>query len=62
MYQQAYAYDVDNRITQGPLGSGYTYGDSLHIDAVTSAPNYAASYDAAGDMTARNRQVISCTT
>ncbi len=58
LYQQAYAYDVDNRLTQGPLGSGYTYGDTTHIDAVTSAPNYSASYDAAGDMTSRNGQVL----
>ncbi len=58
LYQQAYAYDVDNRLTQGPLGTGYTYGDTTHIDAVTSAPNYTASYGAAGDMTSRNGQVL----
>jgi RHS repeat-associated protein len=57
-YQQSYSYDVLDRFTAGPSGSGYTYGDANHIDAVTSAPNYSASYDAAGEMTSRNGQVL----
>ena len=36
-YQQSYAYDVLDRLTTGPAGSGYTYGDTSHLDAVTSA-------------------------
>ncbi len=57
-YQQSYSYDVLDRFTNGPSGNGYTYGDPNHIDAVTSAPNYSASYDAAGEMTSRNGQAL----
>ncbi len=57
-YTQTYAYDTLDRLTTGPLGAGYTYGDTSHLDAVTSAPSYSASYDAAGDMTGRNGQVL----
>ncbi len=49
-YTQIYAYDTLNRLTTGPLGAGYTYGDASHLDAVTSAPGFATSYDEAGDM------------
>ena len=53
-YQQSDAYDVLDRLTTGPAGSGYTYGDTSHLDAVTStAGGYTASYDATGDMTSR---------
>ncbi len=52
-YTQSYAYDTLNRLTTGPLGPGYTYGDTNHLDAVTSAPGYTATYDAAGDMACR---------
>jgi RHS repeat-associated protein len=53
-YQQSYAYDVLDRLTTGPSGSGYTYGDSSHLDAVTSTgSSYTASYDAAGNMLCR---------
>jgi RHS repeat-associated protein len=53
-YQQSYAYDVLDRLTTGPAGSGYTYGDTTHLDAVTSTGGgYTASYDATGDMTCR---------
>ena len=57
-YTQPYSYDVLNRINQGPLGSGYSYGDTNHLDAVTSAPTYTASYDAAGNMIIRNGQQL----
>src|SRR5487761_2644697 len=44
-YTQAFAYDVHNRLTSSPSGSD-TYGDSNHLDAVTSTSgNYTASYD-----------------
>jgi hypothetical protein len=40
-------------LTTGPAGT-YTYGDSSHVDALTSASSgYTASYDAAGDMSCR---------
>ena len=57
-YTQTYAYDVLNRLTTGPKGSGYTYGDINHLDALTAAPSYTASYDPAGDMTGRSGQVL----
>ena len=56
-YQQSYAFDTLNRLTTGPSGS-VTYGDPNHLDAVTSAPGYTASYDPAGNMTTRNGQPI----
>jgi hypothetical protein len=50
---------VLDRLTSGPNGSGYTYGDSSHLDALTSTGSgYSASYDAAGNMTGRNGQVL----
>ena len=52
-YQQAYAYDTQWRLTTGPQGAGYTYGDAAHVHAVTSANGYTATYDAVGDMTCR---------
>jgi RHS repeat-associated core domain len=57
-YQQNYAFDTLNRLTTGPAGSA-TYGDPNHLDAVTSAPGYTASYDAAGNMATRNGQPMS---
>jgi RHS repeat-associated protein len=52
-YTASYAYDTNNRLTTGPAGT-YTYGNSSHVDALTSASSgYTASYDAAGDMTCR---------
>jgi RHS repeat-associated protein len=52
-YSATFSYDVLGRITQGSLGA-YTYGDSAHPHAATSAgTGYSASYDAAGDMTCR---------
>jgi RHS repeat-associated protein len=45
-------------MTTGPAGAGYTYGDANHLDAVTSAPNYTASYDDAGGMVTRNGQAM----
>jgi YD repeat-containing protein len=57
-YQQSYAYDQLDRMTTGPDGSGYAYGDSNHLTALTSAPNYTASYDAAGKMITRNGGVL----
>ncbi len=52
-YQQSYAYDKQNRLTAGPLGS-YTYGDGAHLHAATSiGTGYTASYDASGNMTCR---------
>ncbi|HZO72142.1 MAG TPA: RHS repeat-associated core domain-containing protein [Ktedonobacteraceae bacterium] len=57
-YQQSYAFDTLNRLTTGPSGS-QTYGDPNHLDAVTSAPGYTASYDLAGNMTTRNGQPLS---
>jgi len=64
-YTQAFAYATRNRLTSRPLGA-YTYGDSAHIDGVTAigGTSYAASYDAAGDMTCRaptSRQTCSRT-
>ncbi len=54
-YTASYAYDQNNRLTTGPAGT-YTYGDTTHLDAVTSASGgYTASYDAAGDMQCRTR-------
>jgi RHS repeat-associated protein len=51
---RSYGYDTLDRLTSGPAGSGYTYGDSSHLDAVTSTGGgYSASYDAAGEMTCR---------
>jgi RHS repeat-associated protein len=52
-YQQSYSYDTLWRMTQGPNGSTYQYGDANHQDAVTQAGGYTAAYDAAGDMTCR---------
>ncbi len=52
-YTASYAYDQNNRLTTGPAGA-YTYGNTSHVDAVTSTSGgYTASYDAAGDMTCR---------
>ncbi|GCF08613.1 hypothetical protein KDI_21770 [Dictyobacter arantiisoli] len=56
-YQQSYVFDTLNRLTTGPSGSE-TYGDPNHLNAVTSAPGYTASYDPAGNMTTRNGQPI----
>ena len=55
-YQQPYAYDVLDHLTTGPKGTGYAYTDPAHVSAVTSAPSYTATYDAAGSMTARSGQ------
>ena len=53
-YQQSYTYDILDRLTTGPAGSGYTYGDTSHLDAVTNTSGgYTASYDSAGDMGCR---------
>ena len=53
-YQQSYAYDILDRLTTGPAGSGYTYGNSNHLNAITSTSSgYTASYDSAGDMGCR---------
>ncbi|MBA2680042.1 MAG: hypothetical protein H0U76_16800, partial [Ktedonobacteraceae bacterium] len=53
-YNETYGYDVLDRLTTGPAGSGYTYGDASHLNAVTStAGGYTAKYDAAGDMACR---------
>ncbi|HVU67577.1 MAG TPA: RHS repeat-associated core domain-containing protein, partial [Ktedonobacteraceae bacterium] len=52
-YQQSYTYDLNGRLTTGPLGT-YTYGDSNHLHGVTSTSSgYSASYDAAGNMVCR---------
>ncbi|HEV7126364.1 MAG TPA: hypothetical protein VGN32_02860, partial [Ktedonobacterales bacterium] len=52
-YQQAYSYDTLDHLTSGPLGA-YAYGDSTHLHAVTAiGSNYAAIYDAAGNMECR---------
>ncbi len=52
-YTQTYSYDPLNRLSTGPGGTS-TYGDSSHLDAVTSTSGgYTASYDAAGSMTCR---------
>jgi RHS repeat-associated protein len=53
-YQQSYNFDVLDRLTSGPLGSGYQYQDAAHLNAVTSVGTaYTATYDAAGDMICR---------
>ncbi len=61
-YQQSYGYDELDRLTTGPAGSGYTYGASNHLDALTStASGYTASYDAAGSLTCRApRSSLTC--
>jgi RHS repeat-associated protein len=52
-YQQSYAYDLNGRLTTGPLGT-YTYGDPNHLHAATSTSSgYSAAYDAAGNMICR---------
>ncbi|HKT03554.1 MAG TPA: RHS repeat-associated core domain-containing protein [Rugosimonospora sp.] len=52
-YNQAYTYDVMDRLTSGPLGA-YQYTDPAHPDAPTQVgTGYTASYDAAGDLTCR---------
>jgi hypothetical protein len=58
-YQQSYAFDILDRLTTGPKGASYTYGDTAHLNAVTSAPSYSASYDTAGSMTLRNGESMS---
>ncbi len=51
-YQQSYTYDTNGRLTSAQ--SGYTYGDSHHLHAVTATGSgYSAAYDAAGNMTCR---------
>jgi RHS repeat-associated protein len=62
-YQQSYSYDVLDRLTNGPAGSSYTYGDSAHLDGVTSVNGYSTVYDSAGNMTCRalNGSGQSCT-
>lgn len=53
-YQQSDAYNIEGGLTSGPAGT-YTYGDSSHPHAVTSASNgYSAAYDAAGNETCRS--------
>ncbi|GHO48680.1 RHS repeat-associated core domain-containing protein [Ktedonospora formicarum] len=54
-YQQAYSYDVLDRLINGP--SGTTTYDSQHVHAaigLSSAKNPYASYDSMGNMTCRN--------
>jgi RHS repeat-associated protein len=52
-YTQSFAYDTLDRLTSGPLGA-FTYGNSSHLDAVTSiGSTYTATYDAAGNMICR---------
>ena len=53
-YTATYAYDTLDRLTSGPAGAAYTYGDSAHLHAATSTSGgYSASYDAGGNMVCR---------
>lgn len=53
-YSDSYSYLANGRMNDGPLGSGYSYGNAAHKHAVTAVGTNSFAYDANGNMTTRH--------